>query len=59
MKKPICVQSSYYPEGWKDETFNDLACHHASRGPEGFFRRMMAAAKEFTNNQSYQNPTTR
>jgi len=46
MKKPICVQSSYYPPEWKNSTYNDLACRHAGRSAESFFTRMMAAANE-------------
>jgi hypothetical protein len=40
------VQSSYYPPEWHKSTYNDLACHHASRGAEGMYRRMMAMARE-------------
>jgi len=50
MKRPICVQSSYTPEGWKSSTFNDLACSHAGRNAESFFSRMVSAVNELKRN---------
>ena len=47
-RKYICVQSSYTPPGWKESTFNDLACHHAGRNAESFWNRMAAAVREIT-----------
>jgi hypothetical protein len=50
MKRHICIQSSYTPEGWKEATFNDLACRHAGRNSESFFSRMAAAVNELKRN---------
>ena len=42
----ICVQSSYTPPGYSNATYNDLACLHAARTPDGLLRRMTAAITE-------------
>jgi hypothetical protein len=41
-RKFIAVRSSVVPEGYSRATYNDLACHHASRGADGMLRRMKA-----------------
>ena len=48
-RKYICVQSSYTPPNHKSATYNDLACHHASRGADGIFKRMKAYFIETIN----------
>jgi hypothetical protein len=45
-RKYICVQSSYIPPGYSNATYNDLACIHAARTPDGLLRRMTAAITE-------------
>jgi hypothetical protein len=46
------LMSSYYPPGYDEATFNDLAALHATRGAEGIHRRLIAAAREIESQRN-------